>query len=125
MEIKQHFTDAELACKCGCGMGLDRNFRKLLEEIRTEFGKPMAISSGARCTVHNRKIGGARGSAHTLGKAADIKALKDSDYRRDLLTFLTARLDKYNLWMEDPAFTPSWIHIDCKVRLGTPRIFKP
>jgi hypothetical protein len=120
-----HFTDAELACKCGCGMGLDRNFRKLLEEIRTEFGRPMTISSGARCTVHNRKIGGARGSAHTLGKAVDIKALKDSDYRRDLLTFLTARLDKYNLWMEDPAFTSSWIHIDCKVRLGTPRIFKP
>jgi hypothetical protein len=104
-------------------MGLDRNFRKLLEEIRTEFGRPMVISSGARCTVHNRKIGGARGSAHTLGKAVDIRALKDSDYRRDLLTFLTARLDKYNLWMEDPEHTTSWIHLQS--RPAAHRIFKP
>lgn len=106
-------------------MDLNKDFLKLLNDIRAEYGKPMKLTSAARCTVHNRKIGGARGSAHTEGRAVDIAAPAGSEEREHLLTWLIARLDKYNLWMEDFDKTPSWIHIDNRPRAGSPRIFKP
>jgi hypothetical protein len=43
-----------------------------LQNIRNHFGKPVNISSGYRCATHNKNIGGATGSKHSKGQAADI-----------------------------------------------------
>ncbi|TFV93977.1 peptidase M15 [Oxalobacteraceae bacterium OM1] len=43
-----------------------------LEQVRTLVGQPIIISSGYRSVELNKAIGGADGSAHTLGLAADI-----------------------------------------------------
>lgn len=43
----------------------------LLEPVRVRFG-PVAVSSGYRGPALNRAIGGARGSQHELGEAADF-----------------------------------------------------
>ena len=40
--------------------------------IRDHFNRPIIISSGCRCTKHNREVGGVRNSKHLYGKAADI-----------------------------------------------------
>lgn len=46
--------------------------RHILDPARKAFGKPIRINSGYRSERVNRLVGGARGSQHTLGEAADI-----------------------------------------------------
>lgn len=67
-----HFSVAEMACKCGCGALPDPDFMAWLEFVRGSYGKPMTITSGARCLDHNAKVGGAMESMHLKGMAADV-----------------------------------------------------
>lgn len=71
-----HFTDAELACECGCGMLPDRDFMSKVERMCVAWGKPMKVSSAARCQAHNAKVSatGATGP-HTSGHAIDFDIL--------------------------------------------------
>lgn len=68
-----YFSDKELACKCGCGMQIAPDFRAKLERLRERFGKPLVVTSGARCPAHNAKISstGMTGP-HTTGRATDF-----------------------------------------------------
>lgn len=70
-----HFTRQEFACKCGCGFdAVDAELVEVLEQLRANFnGQPVTITSACRCDKHNRHVGGASGSIHKLGKAADIQ----------------------------------------------------
>ncbi len=69
----KHFKQSEFTCKCGCGLNnIDLKLVKILDEIRDYFGQSVTISSGCRCTTHNKKVGGVQGSRHVSGKAADI-----------------------------------------------------
>ena len=72
-DISKNFSRSEFACKCGCGFAtVDVELIEVLERIRQEFKKPITINSGCRCEAHNKSIGGADGSKHKLGIAADI-----------------------------------------------------
>lgn len=70
----RHFKKSEFSCKCGCGFdNIDLKLVTLLEQIRSHFrDKPLYITSGCRCSKHNKNVGGVQGSRHVLGKAADI-----------------------------------------------------
>lgn len=118
MIISRHFSTRELACHDNCGFLPSQEFVNLLDRIRDEFGHPISVTNVARCSVHNRKIGGARNSAHVSGIAADLV------YSPELYDFIVKNLDKFNIWTEDRGSTPSWIHIDTKFR-PVGRIFKP
>ncbi|MGP9500276.1 D-Ala-D-Ala carboxypeptidase family metallohydrolase [Halomonas sp. AOP43-D1-4] len=73
-QVSQHFQRREFACRCGCGFDtVDSQTLAALEAIRTHFGQPVTVTSGCRCAAHNARVGGARNSQHTLGRAADIK----------------------------------------------------
>lgn len=49
-----HFTDAELACQCGCGRLPTQAFQDRLElELREPWRRPLHVNSGARCPLHN------------------------------------------------------------------------
>lgn len=67
-----HFTDAELACSCGCGLLPPLYFQERLESFRMLWDRPMRLSSCARCSKHNQEVSstGPHGP-HTLG-AADV-----------------------------------------------------
>ena len=52
--------------------GIDPKLLELLESVRTHFGAPIKINSGYRSPEHNAKVGGAKGSYHVKGMAADI-----------------------------------------------------
>jgi zinc D-Ala-D-Ala carboxypeptidase len=67
-----HFTKEEVTCKCGCGMLPTANFMKKLERLRDVYGKPMTVTSAARCVAHNAKVGGAPSSKHVEGIAIDV-----------------------------------------------------
>ncbi len=73
--LSDHFKVREFACRgrgCCDTVQIDEDLVAYLERIRGYFGKPVRINSGYRCQVHNEKIGGAIGSRHTKGQAADI-----------------------------------------------------
>lgn len=67
-----HFTDAELACKCGCGMLPKPDFMEKAERVRVKFGKPLPVTSAARCPAYNAKVSGTGLTGpHTTGRAID------------------------------------------------------
>lgn len=80
-QLTENFWAAEFQCRCGCGVdAMDPRFMLTLQAVRSDFNRPMIISSGARCPKHNREVGGAKYSAHicTPGApacAADITTL--------------------------------------------------
>ena len=43
-----------------------------LDQIREEYGLPLSVSSGYRCTELNIAVGGSKTSQHMKGQAADI-----------------------------------------------------
>lgn len=80
-DLSQHFSRSEFRCH---GFGhpghqdhdtpVDAGLVQLLELIRKEHGLPIEIVSGHRCRWWNRKQGGAGGSEHIAGRAADIRS---------------------------------------------------
>lgn len=75
-----HFSVDELKCKCGCGENeCEPQLYEMLEEFRAAVSKeagvdtPIIVTSGYRCSKHNKKVGGAYSSQHVLGRAADVR----------------------------------------------------
>jgi zinc D-Ala-D-Ala carboxypeptidase len=83
-----HFSNAELACKCGCGMLPAQDFMDKVEKLRIAYGKPLGITSAARCPTHNAKVSktGATGP-HTTGRAIDFDVDRADAYRLAKLAF--------------------------------------
>ena len=44
----------------------------VLDRLRSEWGRPIIVTSGYRCKELNAAVGGARNSQHLKGQAADI-----------------------------------------------------
>lgn len=72
MKLSKNFTAGELSCRCGCGARPTRDLVRLLQRLRDELGRPLVVTSGARCERHNRAVGGARYSKHVTGEAVDL-----------------------------------------------------
>jgi zinc D-Ala-D-Ala carboxypeptidase len=72
--MSEHFSDAELRCKCGCGRNLMREgFMRKLESLRVYLGFPMSVSSAYRCPTHNSSVSSTGlDGPHTTGRAIDI-----------------------------------------------------
>lgn len=70
-----HFSEAELACRCGCGeQDIAPRLLFALELLRKGLeDRPVRINSAFRCVKHNKTVGGAGGSKHLSGLAADIQ----------------------------------------------------
>lgn len=69
----KYFKEQEFMCKCCNTSKMDITFMNLLDHVRKEYYPyAMNIVSGYRCPHYNKKIGGVKDSAHTLGLAADI-----------------------------------------------------
>jgi zinc D-Ala-D-Ala carboxypeptidase len=86
-----YFKPEEFKCKCGtCDGGImDDHFVKKLTEARKLANIPFKITSGYRCTTHNKKEGGKSNSAHLRGLAVDIK-LKNSNAAFHIISSLLA-----------------------------------
>lgn len=51
---------------------MDNTFLQMLDDARGKAGVPFVITSGFRCSAHNKAVGGKATSAHLEGRAADI-----------------------------------------------------
>lgn len=74
-KLSANFKVSEFACKgsgCCTSVLIDEQLVKYLQQIRDHFGKAVTVTSGYRCAKHNKTVGGATGSRHAKGQAADI-----------------------------------------------------
>lgn len=75
----RNFTDAELECRCGCGALPPRGFQIRLQALRERYGRPMPLSSAARCPDHNLAVSKTgRDGPHTKGAVDVLVAGKDA-----------------------------------------------
>lgn len=86
---------------------------------------PVSVSSGFRTAAVNSSLpNAAKKSYHMLCKAVDL-----SDPEGKIKEAILAKpevLSEYGLWLEDPASTVGWAHLDTGVRSPrTPKVFKP
>ena len=83
-KLSPHFKDTEFRCPC-CKKGGSLVNPKLvakLEILRTLIGdKPINITSGYRCSKHNKEVGGIADSQHLKNNAVDfyVKNMKPYD----------------------------------------------
>ena len=106
---------------------LENNLINLLSKInalRIDFDKSMIVSSGYRSTEYNAKIGGATHSTHLTCEAIDIIDL-DGALRRFCIANDNAMLKKYNLFMEHPAYTKGWCHLQIRKPHSGNTVFIP
>ena len=74
-KLSTNFSSTEFDCHgsgCCTQTKVDEKLVEYLQKIRDHFGKSVNVSSGYRCATHNKNIGGATGSKHSTGQAADI-----------------------------------------------------
>ncbi len=75
-QLSKHFNSKEFECPCDkCDNDDQIISQKLidkLEQVRSDYNKPIIVSSGYRCPAHNAEVGGVADSAHVKGLAADL-----------------------------------------------------
>ena len=109
--------------------GFSENARDLLWRVAMllqylKFEPPVRISSGWRPAQINSSAHGAKRSLHMMAKAVDL-ADTFGAIKRAIVAH-PEYLETCGLWMEAPASTPSWVHLDTGVRRERKiRIFKP
>lgn len=108
-DMTKNFDRSEFKCHC-CETNLVKfQLVNILQTIRDHFDVPIAVLSGTRCAKHNRAVGGARGSKHMLGEAADIKV--SGVKPKDVATYAKTLMPNFGGIKAYPTFT----HIDIRL----------
>jgi len=92
-----------------------------INALRVHYGKPMTVSSGYRPPSINAGVGGAKRSAHMSCQAVDF-----SDPNGELAAWCLKNMKlliQLGLYLEDPAFTQGWVHLQSRPTNNNP--FKP
>jgi zinc D-Ala-D-Ala carboxypeptidase len=119
VKISPHFDSDEFKCKCGKCIGgkVSAKLLMILEDVRTEYAKPMTITSGGRCEDWNRHEGGEPNSYHLFNETTPIRAVDifcPNSYDRYQLIKLAM---KYGIGGIGVGL--GFIHFD----IGPPRVF--
>ena len=103
------------------------NAAKLLDKVHALLADARisrVISSGWRPAEFNATVpGAAKTSKHITGDAVD---LEDRDGKlKEWCVFNLDKLKLLDLYMEDPASTPTWVHLQQIAPKSGKQIFKP
>jgi len=92
-DLTKNISRWEMRCQCGCDfVAADIELIPVLQDVCDHFeGEKnlpkvtLTITSGNRCVIHNKKVGGSEQSKHIKGIAADFRieevhANKVADY---------------------------------------------
>jgi hypothetical protein len=91
--------------------------------IRGVYGKPMKVSSGYRPGHFNTSAKGAKKSPHLTCEAIDLLD-PDQSISKWCLTHLS-ELEKAGLYLEEPAHTKGWAHLQTRSPASGNRVFSP
>lgn len=88
----------------------------VLDPLREAWGKPIVVNSGFRCERLNNAVGGAAGSQHKTGEAADIEAVtRDPADNRRLFELIRKLGLPFDQLINE--FGYNWVHISfCRSR---------
>lgn len=117
----RHFRKEEFECRCGCGAcNINDQLVFALDLAREKSGTPFNISSGARCEVHNKKVGGVPGSSHVSSEtkvchAVDIKYSTPQE-GASILKALTPYFDRIGIGS-------NFIHVDNDPKKNAPALW--
>lgn len=83
---------------------------KILDPLREAWGQPIIVSSGYRCPMLNKLVGGTPSSQHILGQAADIHTVSDrpEDNRR-LFQLIQSLHLPFDQLIDEYGY--NWIHV--------------
>ena len=116
IKIAEYFSLYEFECPCCRRVMLSPDLLIRVDRLRRVINRPIYINSGYRCKEENHKVGGAPGSYHLQGMAADIHV---KDYLlSDLLTIAQEMGFNGIGFYEEKDF----LHLD--VRLGQKHLWK-
>ena len=76
VKISDHFAVSEFRCKCGKTHDtiIEPALVEKLEKLHKALNcKSIVVTSGYRCSAHDKAVGGNGSGQHTKGTAADIK----------------------------------------------------
>lgn len=117
--ISKYISDKEYECPCCSQLPVAFNYDDIcmpmealfnsFDAIREEWGKPIPISSGYRCSQYNEKIGGSRLSAHVFGLALDCD-VDNVDEVKSLVTIIEQLFP--NLRRGEYTDSGTFIHLD-------------
>lgn len=83
------------------------------------------VASGWRpAGINSRTMNAAAGSKHLTAQACDIQDTPERDFARWCLRNLWF-LDTVGLWMEDPQWTPDWVHLQTVPPGSRKRVYRP
>ena len=115
----------EFECRDGCEMPASarENIEALVEAVldpaRERLGKAIRVNSGYRCAKHNLKVGGAVGSQHMKGEAADVVPGDSGQVTGDSLERLVWIIKDQGVFDQMIVY-PTFVHVSYK-RIGTNR----
>ena len=100
-----YFNRDEFKCPHCNRNKIDNEFVTVLDEARTIAVVPFKITSGYRCPIHNKAVGGSPTSSHLKGWAVDIACM--SDYQRMKIVRALIELDMHRIGVGK-----DFIHVD-------------
>lgn len=98
----KYFKESEFKCKDSCGYkSVYKEQAYNLDALRYYLQTPIYITSGCRCSKHNKKVGGATSSRH-YNKENGAKA---TDFYTNKTKNLNERIKIINFWIKYMPYT--------------------
>lgn len=88
---------------------------KVMQPIRTKWGKAIIINSGYRCKELNEKVGGSKTSQHMTGYACDFETTNGQNAKlfnmiKEMIENKEIEVDQL-IWEYGTKKNPNWIHV--------------
>ena len=88
---------------------IDDLVTNVLDRLRSEWGRPIIVTSGYRCKELNAAVGGARYSQHLKGQAADIVSDDFEAFRRFVRRW--CKDNEFDQCIFEHSGCKEWVHI--------------
>ena len=94
---------------CDAIQCIDDLVTNVLDRLRSEWDRPIIVTSGYRCKELNAAVGGARNSQHLKGQAADIVSDDFEAFRRFVRRW--CKDNEFDQCIFEHCGDKEWVHI--------------
>ena len=113
-------TQAAMTLPNGAEENIEALVSAVLDPAREALGKPIVVTSGFRCMVHNTAVGSKPTSQHIRGMAADLTAGSPEDnLKLARIIVKNGNYDQLIAYLNaDGSMKPRFLHVSWKKRGG-------